>query len=190
MREKDPNKLEAIYAATLKMVLADGFTALKMSNVAKEAGVATGTLYVYFSGKDELINQLYMTLKKENAQHVLEGYNAHAPFMVNFDRIWKNYLFTQLKRPEAAAFLEQYYRSPYLRAHVKEETDKLLEPIFELLERGKKERLLKDIPTQLLVMQLSGAISEFVRWYASGLWAVNEEAIEHAFKMAWDSIKQ
>ncbi len=190
MREKDPQKVEAIYSATLKMVLQEGFSALKMGAVAKEAGIATGTLYVYFESKEELINQLYLELKRRSAKKFMEGYNHSAPFMFNFELIWKNYLASQLNHPEAAAFMEQYYRSPYLRQSVKEETDRLLQPIFDLLERGKKERLVKDIPTSLLAIQLSGAISEFVRWHVTGQIASDEVTINHAFRLAWDSIKQ
>ena len=53
MREKDPNKLAAIYKATLKTVLREGFSGLKMGSVAKEAGIATGTMYVYFESKED-----------------------------------------------------------------------------------------------------------------------------------------
>ena len=190
MREKDNNKVAAIFKATLKTVLREGFSALKMGSVAKEAGIATGTLYVYFESKEELINELYLELKRRNATQFLEGYDVAAPFMVNFEKIWKNYVNTMLRQPEASAFLEQYYRSPYLRQSVKDETDKLLAPIFELLEKGKLERLVKDIPTPLLVIQLSGTISEFVRWHESGQVAATETEINQVFKMAWDSIKQ
>ncbi len=190
MREKDPNKLAAIFKATLKVVLSDGFTGLKMGAVAKEAGIATGTLYVYFESKEELINELYLELKRRSAKRFMMGYDPVAPFMMNFESIWKNYLAGQLESPEAAAFMEQYYRSPYLRQAVKEETDKLLQPIFDLLEQGKRERLIKDMPTPLLAIQLSGAISEFVRWHLLGQIGTDEVTINQAFRLAWDSIKQ
>jgi AcrR family transcriptional regulator len=190
MREKDPNKLEAIFKATLKLVLREGFTALKMSDVAKEAGIATGTIYVYFESKEDLINQLYLELKKRNAEEFLKGYNAKAPFMACFEKVWHNYVRAQLQEPEAAAFLEQYYRSPYLQESVKKETDKMLQPVFDLLERGKEERLVKDVPTELLVIQLSGAIGELVRWHVNGQIKANPSLINKAFELAWDSIKR
>ena len=40
------------------MVLEEGFTSLKMSALAQKAGVATGTIYLYFEGKEDLINKL------------------------------------------------------------------------------------------------------------------------------------
>ena len=47
-KAKDENKIEQIFKATLKLVSVEGFGGLRMSDVAKEAGMATGTLYIYF----------------------------------------------------------------------------------------------------------------------------------------------
>ena len=60
MKIKDDNKINDIYAATLKLVKANGLAGITMQAVAKEAGVATGTLYIYFQNKDELIIRLLM----------------------------------------------------------------------------------------------------------------------------------
>ncbi len=190
MRKQDPEKLARIYNAALKLVLREGFSALKMGDVAKEARIATGTLYIYFQSKEHLINQLYLFLKEESAAKFLAGYNAAAPFMAGFEKIWYNYATTMLQQPEAAAFLEQYYRSPFLNASVRGETDKLLQPIFDLLERGKAERLLKDVPTELMAIQLNGAISELVRWHHNGQLKATAGILQKAFLLAWDSIKR
>lgn len=190
MREKDPAKVEAIYKAALRLVLQEGFSGLKMSDVAREAKVATGTLYIYFDSKEELINQLYLELKKRSVAQFFKDYNEQAPFMECFETIWYNYLKAGLKEPEVTAFMEQYYRSPYLRPTVIQQTDQMLEPIFKLLERGKKERLLKDVPIELMAIQLSGAISELIRWHVSGQIKVTRIVMDAAFALSWDSIKR
>jgi AcrR family transcriptional regulator len=190
VREKDPNKEIAIYKATLQLVLQHGFTALKMQDVAKAANIATGTLYIYFENKVELINHLYLHLKRSNASDFFLDYDPTAPFMVCFEKIWRNYVYTQLKEPETAAFLEQYYRSPYLKETVQKETDTILQPIFDLLERGKQEKLIKDVPTALLAIQLNGAIGELVRWHNNRQIAADNEIVNQAFALAWDSIKR
>ena len=48
-RPRDTNKIDLIYKAALNLVVKIGYVELKMSDVAKEAGMATGTLYIYFS---------------------------------------------------------------------------------------------------------------------------------------------
>ena len=190
MREKDPNKVDAIYKAALKLVLREGFSGLKMSEVAREAKVATGTLYLYFESKEDLISQLYLALKQQSTAVLLKEYDANAPFMVNFEKIWKGAVLTQLKSPETAAFHEQYYRSPYVKESVRQETDKLMQPVIQLIEQGKKERLLKDVPTELLLLQIIGLINELVRQHHANMINATQDVINTVFEMTWDGIKR
>jgi hypothetical protein len=73
---------------------------------------------------------------------------------------------------------------------MQEEAGAFLEPIFGLLERGKRERLVKDMPTSLLVIQIVGAITELARWHHSGRIKAAPAIIRKAFDLAWDSIKR
>src|SRR6476661_2644445 len=55
-----PDKREAILAAALRLIARLGLHATPMSAVAKQAGVAAGTLYLYFPSKEAMINALYL----------------------------------------------------------------------------------------------------------------------------------
>lgn len=57
-RALDPHKKDAIMAAARKIFTRDGFRAAKMTDIATEAGVAAGTLYLYFNSKDALSNAM------------------------------------------------------------------------------------------------------------------------------------
>ncbi len=188
-RSKDENKEEAIFRATLKVVLERGFSGMKMSEVAREASIATGTLYLYFQDKDDLINRLYLHLKKIQAQRYLEGYAADAPFLPGFRTIWFQVFRQSLHNPEESAFLEQYYRSPFLREEVRSASRSMLQPIYDLLDRGKAELLIKPIHNEVLLAQLIGPIHELVRLHREGDFPLLDEHIESAFQMAWDAVK-
>ena len=137
-KPKDPQKEKAIYRASLQLILKVGLAGIKMGQIAQAAGVATGTLYVYFSSKEDLINELYLFLKRRAMQGLLQTYSPQEAFMVNFEQIWYNYLNYNLLHPEETVFMEQYYQSPFARKEVLSERDHLLKPIFDLLERGKR----------------------------------------------------
>jgi AcrR family transcriptional regulator len=47
--------VEAIFDATIQVLLADGIEGLTTTKVASRAGVSVGTLYQYFSDKRELL---------------------------------------------------------------------------------------------------------------------------------------
>ncbi|MBK7429337.1 MAG: helix-turn-helix transcriptional regulator [Saprospiraceae bacterium] len=72
-RAKDPGKIALIYDSTLSLIMKSGYTDLRMADVAKEAGMATGTLYIYFKNKEELINTLFLQLKEEKIKQMFEN---------------------------------------------------------------------------------------------------------------------
>ncbi len=49
------NARKALISCTRKMVAKEGYSAFSMRNVAKECGMAPGTIYNYFHSKDDLI---------------------------------------------------------------------------------------------------------------------------------------
>jgi len=53
------DKRERILSAAERIFARHGFFAAKVSDVAKEAGVADGTIYLYFKSKDELLISLF-----------------------------------------------------------------------------------------------------------------------------------
>ncbi len=53
-RKIDPAKRESILSAGRIIFLRDGYASAKMTDIAAEAGVAPGTVYLYFDSKEEL----------------------------------------------------------------------------------------------------------------------------------------
>src|SRR3954463_11096304 len=53
------DKRERILDAAERIFARHGFFAAKVSDVAKEAGVADGTIYLYFKSKDDLLISLF-----------------------------------------------------------------------------------------------------------------------------------
>lgn len=63
--------LEAIFEATIQVLLADGMRALTTTRVAERAGVSVGTMYQYFPHKQSLIyalNERYLEMLAEKVE--------------------------------------------------------------------------------------------------------------------------
>jgi TetR/AcrR family fatty acid metabolism transcriptional regulator len=75
-RGKDGEKRERILAAAISVFAQKGFYATRVSEIAKAAGVADGTIYLYFQNKEDVlvsifrdrIGQLIEVLKREIAK--------------------------------------------------------------------------------------------------------------------------
>ncbi len=189
-KPKDEIKEQLIYQTALKIILKDGFTGLKMSRLAKESGVATGTLYIYFNTKEQLINKLFIRLKEKHQTYTLLGITPDTPFFQNFKQAWYNVMQYALDYPEEVAFLDQYHRSVYLKVDTKDAATTLLRPIDELLQQGKKELLIKPIDTALLRNHLNGSIRYLASAHHEGHVQMTKRKMGQAFQLAWDSIKR
>ena len=69
-RPLSEEKRSAILGAATAVVAALGVSAPTVK-IAKDAGVAEGTLFTYFPTKDELLNRLYLELKMDLRDAIL-----------------------------------------------------------------------------------------------------------------------
>ena len=59
LKEKSNGKYEAILRAAIKVFARSGFFNSKVADVAREAGVADGTVYLYFKNKDDILVSIF-----------------------------------------------------------------------------------------------------------------------------------
>jgi TetR/AcrR family fatty acid metabolism transcriptional regulator len=73
------NKREAILRAAIKIFANKGFFNSKVADIAGEAGIADGTVYLYFKGKDDILHSIFDRAMAEfiaEGQKELEGIDA------------------------------------------------------------------------------------------------------------------
>lgn len=189
-KPKDEHKIDQIFEATLELVGKFGFSGLRMSDVAKAAGIATGTLYIYFKDKETLVNALYLHVKKEMAAKYIFKEDFTKPYRQTFDALWRKYFQVTLENRQTSAFIEQYYMSHFYNKKKKEEAHQTIQPIYDLLDRGKKEKLIKNIDNAILLAQLNGPILDITKMIWAGNIENNKQTLEAALQMAWDSVKK
>ncbi len=189
MKLKDDRKVTQIFQSALKLVAKKGLSGVTMGDISREAGIATGTLYVYFKGKDELINALFAACRENSVQVSFKGYNPQLPFKPGFKNIWLNILRYKLQHFEEVIFMEQCYHSPFITVDTREKAQQLSAPFYALMERGQKEQLIKQTDTGLLLTFMLGAMNELVKQtHYSGI-TLNRSRINSTFDLCWDALK-
>jgi TetR/AcrR family transcriptional regulator, repressor of fatR-cypB operon len=189
VKPRDDKKTAQVYKATLQLVKAKGLAGITMSEIAKEANIATGTLYIYFKNKSELINQLFVVCRNRSAAVYFKDFNITMPFKIGFKIIWFNLLNYRVKKFEEAVFIDQCFHSPFLTETTKEITKKLFTPLFSLMETGKEQGLIKNEDTLLLLTFMAGTINETVKHAHYSNKKLTKETTEQMFLMCWDGIK-
>lgn len=97
-RPRSDDKRQTILQAATRLFAAEGLNA-PTSRIAKLAGVAEGTVFVYFATKDELMNQLYLELKQQ-LHGALVVAPASAPLREQVWLAWQTYVNWGVAHPE------------------------------------------------------------------------------------------
>ncbi len=189
-RESDKEKRDLILNATLKLITTNGFDATPMSAIATEAGVAAGTIYLYFKNKEELINELYLEMKVRMMNSVTSGYDVTLSVENSMEFIWKNYVHHIMTKPLEFRFCELFTNSPHINRITKEEGTRMLQPVKELFEKGRKEKIIKNLPDEIVTAQLFSPIHNLVKLHLSEQFNLTEKVINTVFKLCWESIKK
>lgn len=183
------DKREAILKSVLKLVNREGFYHLNMKKIAQEAGVAAGTIYLYFKGKEDLINALYAMIVAEFNQQVLEGYDDNKPVKENFYAMMSKAIDFYLDQPDNFSFVEQYTYAPFLFKENQDENFLLLLPIYKMMREGKSAGIIRNIPDAILLSLIHGPMNTIVKLHLAHKTDLNKKGARQKFyEAAWEAI--
>jgi AcrR family transcriptional regulator len=90
-RPRSEDKRNAILAAAAEVFAERGLGA-PTSAISQAAGVAEGTLFTYFATKDELVIALYLEIKRDLAEAMLEGFPSGKGIRQRLEHVWNQYV--------------------------------------------------------------------------------------------------
>lgn len=189
-KEKDPTKIPLIFEATLRLVLDEGFSGLTMAQVARQAGIATGTLYVYFKSKDDLIDQLYLAVKSKKASAIKGSIVEGESFYANFSRLWRNYLMQCYHEPQQMQFILQFCDSGYISDATKAIVAASLSPLVGMFEQAQREMLIVSIPVAAIFAHIQGSAHALAQYHLETKQILTDEISNDYFAMIWNSLRK
>ena len=190
MRVRDDSKTASIYKATLHLVKDRGLAGITMGDISKAASIATGTLYIYFKNKDELIKALFSECRTRSAQHYFEGLDGAASFEEKMKKVFTNIIHYKTAFFEVSAFMEQSYHSPFLCTADLKKKQKALQPLFHLVEEGIRTKKIKEAEVELIISYMFGIIKEMVKKAYFSHKKLSAPTIAQLYTMFWDGIKR
>lgn len=188
MREKDTNKKNSIFEATLELINTQGLANLSMAKIAKLANVSPATIYIYFENKDALINQLYLKTKQEMSAAVFAQVDASQDLKQQYCQILRNFIVFIMESKKEFLFLEQLQNVPVIAEKTQEETDELFSALVELYALGIEQGRLKDVDLRILATATSSIAMEYVKSVHKGLFTGSEQEITQIIAICWDAV--
>jgi AcrR family transcriptional regulator len=156
-------KSNAILDAALELFEARSYGATPVPQVAERAGVAVGTIYRYFPGKEGLVNALYRHWKRAFADAVFAAYDAGLEPAAAFDRLWAALADFAVSHPVAFAFLETHSHGAYLDAESRALTAAIDARLHDVISAWQDAGAVRNGDPTLLLAQVFGGFVGAVR---------------------------
>lgn len=183
------DKKSAILKSVLKLVNRQGFYHLNMKNIAQEAGIAAGTIYLYFKSKEELINALYVMIADEFNQAVLSVYTEEHDIQTNFFNMLDAAVNYYMGNPDRFSFIEQYTYAPFLFKETQDQNFSLLLPIYKMMAAGKEKGIIKSLDDAILLALIHGSLNTIIKLHLAKKTNLKSETRKSEFyKAVWESI--
>ena len=186
------DKREKLLQTALELFVSQGFNDTPTSKIAKEAGIATGTLFYFFPTKDELIISLYLKLKGQAAESI----NVALAEAKSTKEVIKTYYVESLKwslrNPNDFSFLAQFSNSPYLKKIGAGEISAQIAPVLQLFRVAIGEQQIADMDVNLLYALISHQVFGVNQYLSSNKFTKKEQhnIIEDTFFMFWKMIER
>ncbi|WP_272149689.1 TetR/AcrR family transcriptional regulator [Tenacibaculum aiptasiae] len=182
------NKKENILNAALELLVTKGVHNTPMSEVAKKAGTGMGTIYNYFPNKEALINEIYIGIKEQEETLFLKV-STDATIKKQFVDYLKVIINFFIHNPSYFNFLQQLEASPIITKENKVKGQKSVEIVAILLEKGKLNKIIKNISTQEILVFIGGGISSYLKQNLNNSEKATTSLKNH-IQMIWDGIKE
>lgn len=184
------DKKAAILDATLKLVTTRGLYDTPMAQVAKDAGVAAGTIYHYFNNKEDLILELFIDAKLKMKAVLEQRYDPERKFQEQFAQFWKNMFTFYIKNPLLFQFIEQFENSPFYQKVDQQEIALTYQVVTDFLAQGIKANTLKSIEVPMMISMLNGSITALAKMHLSGLLIMDSSRLYKAIEVSWNGLKK
>lgn len=188
MRVKDDKKLQAICDAAIELITANGFADTSMSKIAKAAQVSPATIYVYFENKETLLNEIYLLAKQEMSAALLRGVKSDSSVAEAFKITWDNFYRYAMRNPVRFAFTEQFANSPLVGGICKERSMEFFKPMLDLFERGKREKVFKDVSLEIFIAFAFSPLTGLIKEHLSGRINLNKKTLATIYEIAWNAV--
>lgn len=190
IRKLAQDKRESFLNAALKLFVANGVQNTSTAAIAKEAGTAAGTLFLYFPTKQDLINELVLKISRDQSDTMKTLLDPSLPVRDTFFTIWSGSIRWLLENMDAYEYIQQVRDTGLVGEATIQESAKFFDYYYDTIQKGFQEGAIKPYPVDLIggfLYQGTVAVMNILRVRAPR--AKQDEIIQLGFDIFWDGIR-
>ena len=168
LKEKDRGKHDQIIEAAVKVFAKKGFYNAKVSEIAREANVADGTIYLYFKNKDDILISLFEEKMHLWIEHVEEEISKVEDPLEKIRAFVGQHLSMIKENKYLAEVMQIELRqsSKFMRRYVPVKFLEYLDLIGRIIEEGKQRGVIrKDVIPAIAKRAIFGALDEMLLYW-------------------------
>jgi len=171
VRTAGGDKRERILTSAMRVFASKGFFGAKVSDIASDAGVADGTIYLYFKSKDDLLISLFeqqMLKVNEILSHSMVGLANADQKLRSFIRAYMDLVSANRHAAEVIT-IELRQSAKFMKEYKNPRFADFLKTLAHIIDEGQREgRFRADVPPQFAARALFGALDELaLMWVTS-----------------------
>ena len=166
-----PDKRERILKAAIKVFAKNGFYATRVSEIAKAAGVADGTIYLYFKNKDDVLITIFQDGLEQLLVILRDVAASDEPFDKRITRIIELQLGLLEEQRDLAEVITVNLRqsSSLLKQYAAPLFMEYIDVIAGLVRDGQKQGAFRnDLNPRVVARSLFGALDAILLTWALG----------------------
>lgn len=159
----EPGKRDRILEAAIRVFAKEGFYNAKVSQIAEAAGVADGTIYLYFKSKDDLLINLFEDRMEAVNANLREAIDSESSAVARLKRIVKLHLELVEQNRDMAEVISVELRqsSKFIREYSNPKFGEFLRTIAGAVVEGQRNGELRTgIDPYIFARALFGALDE------------------------------
>jgi TetR/AcrR family transcriptional regulator, fatty acid metabolism regulator protein len=168
---KDPDKPQQIIEAAIRVFARNGYYNSRVSDIAREAGIASGTIYLYFRTKEEILVTLFREKMAAFVAHLRREIAAERDPVAKIRRLVALH-FTVLEQSPALAEVVQVelrQGQKFFRGASAHEVSAYFDLIASVLQEGVAAGVFRpDLPVKLATKMLFGAMDQVTTSWVLG----------------------
>jgi TetR/AcrR family fatty acid metabolism transcriptional regulator len=170
-RMKDPDKPQQIIDAAIRVFARAGYYNSRVSDIAREAGIASGTIYLYFRTKDEILVTLFREKMAAFVAHVRAEIAREPDAVSKIRRLVARHFAVLEDDPDVAEVVQVELRQghKFFRGASAHEVSAYFDLITSVLEEGVASgQLRRDLPVKVATKVLFGAMDQVATSWVLG----------------------
>lgn len=163
-RPRSEEKRDAILTAAMELVAEHGLGAAT-AEIAKLAQVPHGSLFTYFGTKSSLLNELYVALKAELSEVILEAMPSDDDVRGQLRHLWECWTGWGVSNPSKRRALAQLGVSDQITDASRKAAAAVAGPAVAIVDRARSTGALRDAPLAYvgaLVETMAGTTIDFI----------------------------